>query len=224
MDRSLNNGFTLIELLVVLGVIAILATVVVIVLNPLELIAEARDGQRLSDMTTMNKAIALYLADAANPHLGTPGFAYLDFMIPRGPCYDMVSTSGVWSNSIDTCSAQDWFPTATGSNGLWDTPSSTAINGTGWIPIDFADINSGSPIDFERLDPVHQAGTCNGAWNSVNLSQCALFYSYITDGTHFKLAAFMESRKYSNGGPHDVESNDGGVNPYVLETGNDLNL
>jgi type IV pilus assembly protein PilA len=41
-------GFTLIELLIVIGVLAILATVVVLVLNPTEMFKQARDSQRLS--------------------------------------------------------------------------------------------------------------------------------------------------------------------------------
>ncbi|MGC9603563.1 MAG: type II secretion system protein, partial [Minisyncoccia bacterium] len=42
------TGFTLIELLVVIGILGTLATAVVLVLNPAQLLAQARDSTRLS--------------------------------------------------------------------------------------------------------------------------------------------------------------------------------
>jgi prepilin-type N-terminal cleavage/methylation domain-containing protein len=53
-------GFTLIELLIVIGILAILATVVVLVLNPTEMFKQARDSQRLSETDALNQAILLY--------------------------------------------------------------------------------------------------------------------------------------------------------------------
>jgi prepilin-type N-terminal cleavage/methylation domain-containing protein len=47
-------GFTLIELLIVIGILAILATVVVLVLNPTEMFKQARDSQRLSETDALN--------------------------------------------------------------------------------------------------------------------------------------------------------------------------
>jgi prepilin-type N-terminal cleavage/methylation domain-containing protein len=47
------TGFTLIELLVVIAIIAILAVVVVLTLNPVQLLAESRDANRVSDMATL---------------------------------------------------------------------------------------------------------------------------------------------------------------------------
>ena len=45
----MKKGFTLVELLIVIGIVAILATIVVLVINPVELLKESRDSRRLSD-------------------------------------------------------------------------------------------------------------------------------------------------------------------------------
>ncbi|MEK9194438.1 MAG: prepilin-type N-terminal cleavage/methylation domain-containing protein [Patescibacteria group bacterium] len=63
----MQKGFTLIELLVVIAILAVLATAVVLVLNPAELIRQGRDSTRISDMGALNSAIALFLADVTNP-------------------------------------------------------------------------------------------------------------------------------------------------------------
>lgn len=57
---ALQQGFTLIELLVVMGIIAILAAVVAIAVNPGRQFANARDTQRRSDIREMLSAIYQY--------------------------------------------------------------------------------------------------------------------------------------------------------------------
>ena len=46
-----NKGFTLVELLVVIAIVAILAAVVVLIINPLELTRRGRDAARLTDLS-----------------------------------------------------------------------------------------------------------------------------------------------------------------------------
>jgi prepilin-type N-terminal cleavage/methylation domain-containing protein len=46
----MRSGFTLIELLIVIAIIAILSVVVVLALNPAEMLRESRDNNRVSDM------------------------------------------------------------------------------------------------------------------------------------------------------------------------------
>jgi prepilin-type N-terminal cleavage/methylation domain-containing protein len=64
MKRLNQKGFTLVELIVVIAIIAVLAGVVLVVINPAALLAKSRDAKRLSDIDALHKAITLAIADA----------------------------------------------------------------------------------------------------------------------------------------------------------------
>lgn len=65
MTKSNSKGFTLIELLVVIAIIGVLAAVVLLAINPAEMLRRSRDTQRLSDMITMRKAIDATIASGS---------------------------------------------------------------------------------------------------------------------------------------------------------------
>jgi len=208
--RKQKKGFTLIELLVVIAIIAILSVVVILTLNPAELLRQSRDSNRISDLSVTKSAIAFYLASVASPSLNGTSSA------TSPTCYVDASGYVAGGNQDGTNTCVAWF--FTNVSGAPQVASvtlanQTLVNGNGWIPINFNSISAGgSPLGALPHDPVNNDGTH--------------FYSYIasTTGLVFKLDAHMESAKYSNGGSNDVVSTDGGNDNYSYEQGTNLQL
>jgi len=61
--RFSREGFTLIELLLVIGIIAILASIVIVAINPNKQMGDARNAQRRSDVNTILNAVYQYAID-----------------------------------------------------------------------------------------------------------------------------------------------------------------
>jgi len=59
--RKSSSGFTIVELLIVIVVIAILAAITIVAYNGIQ--QRARDGERRTEMQTIEKALALYFID-----------------------------------------------------------------------------------------------------------------------------------------------------------------
>jgi len=222
MKNKNRKGFTLIELLIVIAIIAVLSVVVILSLNPAELLRQARDSNRISDMATLKSAISLYLADVASPYLGAAATCYVGVATSAAnPFLDTPSNVGIWATSSPS-SCANFFAVATSSIAATSTRTIGTVGsttGNGWVPVDFANISSGAPIGQEPVDPINQVGTCVGTSSAVSLSSCGLYYGYAISTTNFKLTAVMESTKYTKGGGGDVETSDGGTNPYVYEGG-----
>ena len=191
--RGSKKGFTLIELLVVIAILAILATVVVVVLNPAELLKQSRDSARVSDFAALNSALSLYLADVANPDLDTGN--------PGG------LNGGTFTCGTGTsCTASGTSAMASTTCGVRIT--STTVDGTGWVAVNFTTSTSGSPLAKLPIDPVNSA---------------SFFYAYSCSNTNltYELNAKMESVKYGTTSATEVVTRDGGNNTQWYEIGND---
>jgi len=137
-----RKGFTLLELLIVIGILAILSTTIVLVINPAELLKKARDAQRIADLNTMKTAIAYYVTEYSDPDLG------LDY---TAQTYSDVATV--------LCT--------TGATAASSTAQT--VDGEGWIPIDFTKITGGSPIGSLPADPNASLSTGNTVYHYAYL-------------------------------------------------------
>jgi prepilin-type N-terminal cleavage/methylation domain-containing protein len=61
--RNHKKGFTIVELVIVIAVIMILVTASVVLIDPVAKKKRARDNKRLSDVSTIDRAINEYLLD-----------------------------------------------------------------------------------------------------------------------------------------------------------------
>lgn len=128
----MKKGFTLIELLIVIGILAILATATILVLNPAQLFAQARDSQRISDMSALKSALSFYLATASTLDMSVAGTC--------GP------TGNFWASRGGATENFAGSPTQHAN-------ASTTIDGTGWVPVDLRNSSGGSPLSALPQDP-----------------------------------------------------------------------
>jgi type IV pilus assembly protein PilA len=63
IKRTKQKGFTLIEILLVIGMIAVLATVVFVALDPAKRFRDVRDAKRATDVQSVLSAIQTYIVD-----------------------------------------------------------------------------------------------------------------------------------------------------------------
>ncbi len=229
-NKGTKKGFTLIELLVVIAIIAILAVVVVLTLNPAEMMRRARDSNRASDLGMIKTAISLYLSDVSSTSMGTAGTCYIAYSGTAAPTavYEYATTTATnqeatvapssFSIAAGTATCVNWFNSNTTAGAATTSNSRSVTNG--WIPINLSLISSGAPIAQWPVDPAYSVGA-----NSIGNTNAGHFYSYIPGSNNsYKIAAKMESVIYSYGGSGDLESTDGGVDPYMYEQGTNMSL
>ena len=166
---SFQHSFTLVELLIVIGILAILTAAIIVVLNPAELLKQARDSKRIQDLSGLENNINISQALAPNISLGTASTVYVSIA-------DDTSSSCA-TLSLPSLPAGYSYACVTESN-LHNT------DGTGWIPINFQDTNLAGAIQLSSL-PI----------DPTNTTSTNLYYTYTTGGS-YELNALIESDKY----------------------------
>ena len=191
--QKINNakGFTLIELLVVLAIVAVLSVVVILTLNPAELLRQSRDSNRLSDLATMKSAISLYLVDVSLPSIGNPANCYVSFATTTLGC-------GIFT-----------VGTATSSSAA----NNRKVDGSGWIPVNFTSISSGAPLGNLPIDPANNSTYYYAYVTSGNLTLTFEIDAFL-ESTKYR--GNMTSDGGSNNGVYEVGTSPGlALNDFV---------
>ena len=114
-----NKSFTLIELLIVIGILAVLATTVLLVINPAQMVKQSRDANRITEINQINKALLLFQSfGGSSTNMGTHGTVYVSVPSDQADCSDL-SLPALGGGYVYACK-----PSTTYRN----------IDGTGWIP------------------------------------------------------------------------------------------
>lgn len=94
--RSRQKGFSLIELLIVIAIVAVLATVIMIAINPATRIKKARDTQRKQDISQISNALVSF--EVLHEQYPDEGECDSSVGSDSNPCPVNPPQSG-WSNS-----------------------------------------------------------------------------------------------------------------------------
>ncbi|HVM76939.1 MAG TPA: fibronectin type III domain-containing protein [Candidatus Paceibacterota bacterium] len=193
-----KNGFTLVEILIVIAIVAVTSVIVLLIMNPAELLRQGRDAQRVSDMATLKSAVSLYVVDFGTSALNNPSSTYVSIPDPAA-----TSTSGDQCQGLGLPNTNTYQCAASATY--------RGINGAGWIAVTFTLLSSGSPIEKLPVDP-------------QNTTTTGLYYTFDANGASWEFSAGTESQKYSLAGARDVVSTDGGKYADRLEMGTSFAL
>ncbi|MDP1688853.1 MAG: dockerin type I domain-containing protein [bacterium] len=173
ITKSNKSGFTLLELLIVIGILAILAIAIVLVLNPAEFMRQSRDAKRINDLEVINTAINLIMVNKGGTiDWDGPNFADSCY----GQAYHTVYVSVPQGETPPTFLPAGWVWGQVSSDNLRKT------DGSGWLPIDFEAGGAGIGVNLPVL-PI----------DPINTFASGKFFSYVCDP---ELTTSFESEKF----------------------------
>lgn len=194
-----RRGFTLIELMITVGILAVVSTLTVWIVNPTQLLRESRDAQRASDLNQIAKAIEL--ANFANLDLGLPNKIYISTPQDGGGSCPVVAPTAQAGYTYSCAPGETYRDT----------------DGTGWIPVDFSrslgQANDGGSLAAAVADAASVPFTSLPI-DPMNSAAASRYYAYITSGRKYMLATRFESVKYQ-----ERMRSDEGSDPDVYEIG-----
>ena len=161
-----NKSFTLIELLIVIAILALLMSIIIITLNPSEILKQTRDTKRISQITALNNAIKIFQVNKSSVSLGTTNKVYVSIPDSDSSCVNL-GLPILPSGYTYACST---------------VANYQKTDGTGWVPINFNSLDIGSPLSVLPADP-------------TNATSSGLYFTFTTDSIDYELASILESDK-----------------------------
>ena len=163
--------------MIVIAILAILSAIVIFALNPARLFDNFRDSKRVTDITSINKAIVFMESwNQSGITYGTSTYVYISL-----------------PDSSSTCSSYT-LPTLPTGYTYYCTTSTSYRNtdGTGWIPIDFTVSDSNKYLSSLPVDPVNNT---------------TYFYTYFPGGSYELTAILANPNKNSINDEGSLTSN-----------------
>ncbi len=162
-----KKSFTLVELMIVIAILAILSAIVIFALNPARLFDNFRDSRRVTDISSINKAIVFMESwNQSGITYGTTTNVYISL-----------------PDSSSTCSSYTLPTLPTGYTYYCSNATNYKnTDGTGWIPINFTVEGSNRYLSSLPVDPVNN--------NSF-------FYTYYSGGSYELTAILANPNKNS---------------------------
>ena len=185
----MKKSFTIIELLIVLAIIAGLMAILINYLKPVEIFKKTRDTRRIADLNSLDYIINSLIYEDPSINLGATNTVYLSLPM------DIATTN---------CKAQyTQLPDLPSGWSYYCVPraSTTNIDGTGWIPINFSNYKV---VNIQKLpiDP---------------LNTPPYYYTYVAGGSY---VLYTQLERL----PNDMAKNDGDNYPYLYSVGTDKSL